>query len=285
MMQLRRAFSNSKDSLKPITGRIDQFNCFHVDESSLDTSSFSNQIGCELVNWKAQFTAVWMSLSIKNSSLIQEACEQHGFKLHHAREDKIVLNQWLKEGDSKLPIYSTHNLGVGGVVLSPCKQKILLVQEQNNRILKDLWKFPGGLVDQGETLQEAVVREIQEETGISATYEGVIGFREQLNFRFGQGDLYFCCLLNAENTEITMQQEELQDAQWVDISLLNERKFYAMAGEVAIHLQAAYSRYGLDKNKFIDLMKSSTLNQRLDIVNGREQHYHLSQILRDTKLI
>lgn len=41
-----------------------------------------------------------------------------------------------------------------------------------------LWKFPGGLVDEGETIESAAVREVWEETGIKAAYIGVMGFRE-----------------------------------------------------------------------------------------------------------
>ena len=60
-----------------------------------------------------------------------------------------------------------------------------------------LWKFPGGLVDEGETIQTAAIREVWEETGVKSEFIGVLGFREQLNFRFGQGDLYFTCLMQA----------------------------------------------------------------------------------------
>jgi ADP-ribose pyrophosphatase YjhB (NUDIX family) len=96
-----------------------------------------------------------------------------------------VLTKWLVPGTpSKIPCYSTHNLAVGGVVISPCQSKILLIKE-NYKALMNLWKFPGGLVDQGETIEKAVIREVWEETGIQADYIGILGLREQLNFRFG----------------------------------------------------------------------------------------------------
>jgi ADP-ribose pyrophosphatase YjhB (NUDIX family) len=33
---------------------------------------------------------------------------------------------------------------------------------------KHLWKFPGGFADHREALEDAVVREVMEETGVSA---------------------------------------------------------------------------------------------------------------------
>ena len=72
-------------------------------------------------------------------------------------------------------------------------------------------------MDEGETLETAAKREVLEETGIEADFIGVLGFREQLNFRFGQGDLYFTCLMQAKTTNITKQEEELAEALWMDI--------------------------------------------------------------------
>jgi ADP-ribose pyrophosphatase YjhB (NUDIX family) len=42
---------------------------------------------------------------------------------------------------------------------------------------KGLWALPAGFVEQGETLEEAVVREIEEETGLSLTPRRVSLFR------------------------------------------------------------------------------------------------------------
>ena len=107
-----------------------------------------------LDHWLEQkYTAAWLTLSVKNSSLIEPAYEDFKFELHHAKGDHVVLSKWLiPKTESKLPCFSTHNLGVGGVVISPCQNKVLLIKENFKRLMH-LWKFPGGLVDQGETIE------------------------------------------------------------------------------------------------------------------------------------
>ncbi len=95
------------------------------------------------------------------------------------------MNKWLKDGTpSKLPCYSSHNLGVGGIVLNHDHSKVLVIKEKMEGFNK-IWKFPGGLVDEDETLEKAAIREVKEETNIDANMVGVLGFREMLNFRFG----------------------------------------------------------------------------------------------------
>ena len=54
-------------------------------------------------------------------------------------------------------------LGVGALVFE--NNKILLV-ERAGEPLKGWWSLPGGVVETGETLEQAVRREIREETGL-----------------------------------------------------------------------------------------------------------------------
>jgi 8-oxo-dGTP diphosphatase len=54
-------------------------------------------------------------------------------------------------------------IGVGAVIVQA--GRVLLVQ-RGREPLKGHWSLPGGLVEIGESLQTAVIREVQEETGL-----------------------------------------------------------------------------------------------------------------------
>jgi 8-oxo-dGTP diphosphatase len=54
-------------------------------------------------------------------------------------------------------------LGVGALIFE--EGKILLV-ERGKEPLKGYWSLPGGIVETGEKLEEAIRREVEEETGL-----------------------------------------------------------------------------------------------------------------------
>lgn len=59
------------------------------------------------------------------------------------------------------------------------KGPILLVERAGNP-LKGFWSLPGGLVENGETLAEAVVREVREETGLEVRATALFGLFERI---------------------------------------------------------------------------------------------------------
>jgi mutator protein MutT len=80
-----------------------------------------------------------------------------------------------------------------------------------------LWSFPGGRVEPGETLHEAVVRETLEETGLEVVVDRFVGFVE----RFGDEPApYHFVILDFAVTVLDPEQppaagDDAAEAMWV----------------------------------------------------------------------
>ena len=55
---------------------------------------------------------------------------------------------------------------VAACALVDADGRVLLAQRPEGKSLAGLWEFPGGKVEQGETPEETLIRELQEEVGI-----------------------------------------------------------------------------------------------------------------------
>ena len=75
---------------------------------------------------------------------------------------------------------------MGAVVIH--SGRVLLVR-RGKEPLRGRWLVPGGTVELGETLEEAVVREVREETGVTVRPRGVALVFDRIQ-RDGQGCLY-----------------------------------------------------------------------------------------------
>ncbi|MCD6484026.1 MAG: NUDIX domain-containing protein [Candidatus Odinarchaeota archaeon] len=112
--------------------------------------------------------------------------------------------------------YACHFLGVGGVIIH--ENKVLLVK-LNYGYARGKWVIPGGLVECGETLQEAIVREIKEETGLVVKPIGIVGIRALVRKSDNLTDVYctFVCQLESSPNSISVQQSELEDVKWFSL--------------------------------------------------------------------
>ncbi len=64
---------------------------------------------------------------------------------------------------------------VGAVVSH--EQRILLIRQAQGHPLAGQWSIPWGLVNEGETPEDAVLRETFEESGITAAVDGLLGIQ------------------------------------------------------------------------------------------------------------
>ena len=68
--------------------------------------------------------------------------------------------------------YKSPKLTVDGIII---KDDSLLLIKRKNDPFKDCWALPGGFVDYNETTEDAVIREIKEETGLVTEIKNIIG--------------------------------------------------------------------------------------------------------------
>jgi mutator protein MutT len=69
-------------------------------------------------------------------------------------------------------------VGVGAVIFD--QQHVLLVRRAQEP-LRGQWALPGGAVELGETLEDAIVREVREETGLTIRPLGIVKTFERID--------------------------------------------------------------------------------------------------------
>ncbi|XP_016376387.1 nucleoside diphosphate-linked moiety X motif 6 [Sinocyclocheilus rhinocerous] len=89
---------------------------------------------------------------------------------------------------------------------------------------KNAWKFPGGLSDLGENIDETAVWEVFEETGVRSQFRSLLSIRQQhkLPGAFGMSDMYLICRLSPLSHHINLCTQECLRCEWLDLSELAE---------------------------------------------------------------
>ena len=82
-----------------------------------------------------------------------------------------------------------------------------------------LYSLPGGVVEVGETLEETVMREVREETGMTIEPVALAGFREAIvrdaDTRVERHFIILCFAARWRAGEVVLN-EELDEARWID---------------------------------------------------------------------
>ncbi len=94
------------------------------------------------------------------------------------------------------------------------RDRSLLVVRRARQPAQGFYTLPGGRVEYGETLTEALIREIREETALSIAVVGLAGFREVLPRAAGGGHFVILSFAARWTAGELQLNEELDAAEW-----------------------------------------------------------------------
>ncbi|KAL2473521.1 Nudix hydrolase 2 [Forsythia ovata] len=181
----------------------------------MEAHVFVSLLRASLSHWRQLGKkGVWIKMPIELVNLVEPAVKE-GFYYHHAESRYVMLVHWLPSTANTLPANASHRVGIGAFVMNE-KNEVLVVQEKVGKTHgKGVWKFPTGVVDEGEDICNAAVREVKEETGIDSKFVEVIAFGQRHKSFFEKSDLFFVCMLQPLSFNLWPQEAEIEAAQWM----------------------------------------------------------------------
>ncbi|KAI8552195.1 hypothetical protein RHMOL_Rhmol06G0247100 [Rhododendron molle] len=184
-------------------------------KESMDSEAFATLLRASIALWIQQGKkGIWIKLAIESVNLV-EAAVKEGFRYHHAEPSYLMLVKWIAETADTLPANASHRVGIGAFVMNDMGE-VLVVQENGGKFKgTGVWKFPTGVVDEGEDISIAAIREVKEEAGVETEFVEVLAFRQSHKSFFGKSDLFFVCMLRALSFNIQKQDSEILEAKWM----------------------------------------------------------------------
>lgn len=207
--------NTSVEKIGCFTTILDPYNGITIDSKDLPNSVEEFEVNLdflidETINRR---NLIWIYIDIKKSDFIPIATKR-GFFFHTCDEDFVLVVKRLIP-NAIIPTASNHTLGVGAVVINE-KNELLVIKEKVSNVG---FKLPGGHIDNGEMISNAVEREVLEETGVSVQFESIISLGHFYPHQFHKSNLYVLCICKAKTFEINIQDtQEIIDAKWMDVN-------------------------------------------------------------------
>ena len=126
-------------------------------------------------------------------------------------ENRILQNRTIRRGE---PFQAGEYYVCCEVWILNSNGEMLVTQRHPNKKAGDLWEFVGGGVLAGETTQEAAVREVQEEIGISISSNELSLLHVYKNRNYFM-DIYLV-KKNVDLHSLVLAPDETVDAKWVN---------------------------------------------------------------------
>jgi 8-oxo-dGTP diphosphatase len=95
------------------------------------------------------------------------------------------------------------------------QDKLLFIQRSaNKKTLPNIWAFPSGTVEEGETVEQTAVREAREELGVEVMVETILAVTELLEFDVR---LHFIIASIKSNQPSIQEPDEIQAICWLTL--------------------------------------------------------------------
>lgn len=153
---------------------------------------------------------LWIKLDIEQSFLIP-LLVTFDFTFHNCNPKNITMVKKLIKNPI-IPTSANHTLGVGAIVMHD--NKLLVIKDK----IIQKYKLPGGYIDNQENISEALIREVNEETGVKVKFQSIVSLAHMFPSQFEQSNLYIVCKAKALTTQINIiDTDEIIEAKWMDL--------------------------------------------------------------------
>ena len=203
--------------------RKNLYNGLTIDTESISKISLSDfKISLKNLLQEAKdknISLLWLDLTTSQYEHIAFALSL-GFEFHNCESTRTTLTYRVQKG-AYIPVAPTHTIGVGAVVINK-KNEILLVRDKIHTT-NSIYKLPGGMLEEGQSLEDGILREVWEETGIIAKLIKMVSVLNTHPYRFNKSNMYIVFQLEPLSSEINIiDTHEIEKALWMSLE-----EFYA----------------------------------------------------------
>ncbi|MCW3999097.1 MAG: NUDIX hydrolase [Candidatus Bathyarchaeota archaeon] len=112
--------------------------------------------------------------------------------------------------------------GKTSTAIIPYPSGQILLIKRNTRPFLGYWALPGGRMDPGETIEQTIVREVKEETGLDVAVESVLGEYVEWGIKDDIEYEYYptCFVVKVLGGDLKKQDSEIQQIQLFSLNAL-----------------------------------------------------------------